>query len=436
VVARRRHARGEATQQGERIHVDSNRSVSVGALQRDAYETVVKQLDSVLGQRRAQDITQERFAPGDIDLARLGRSMKREPIEGGAKRLVESQWTRRRQTEPSQPLRPGGRSLSRDRRREEGALPIGVRFVVRRCVVPELEQTAALEVPLHTLYSMNQHIGHLPGLQMPLPVPREVAFVLAIDTIEKDDVEMGVESHVRRGALNDGHTSRLSPFRTLVFSALRVGRVCALDEDARESPEQGAVVREPLAPWERERQHPLPQPDRRQHFFDEVGRRGAHAAPDAGGTEASSFAAKCDKPTLLACVTSKPRETSAEQTAVQVRIELFARVFRQPDVESALVDCAIERLDVVAHNGVEARLLGAMTLVLRPLVHLGTSTGARGQLREIDRPSRLKASALGRFGASNWPPQCASAFVSSSSTWSSSFIGSTSRAPSTPRPSG
>ena len=59
------------------------------------------------------------------------------------------------------------------------------------------------------------------------------------------------------------------------------------------------------------------------------------------------------------------REAPTEQAAVEVAVELLANERGQPDGEGPIVDRRVQRLEVVAHDLVEGRLLGAMTSVER-----------------------------------------------------------------------
>jgi len=62
VVARWRHARGETTQEGERIHVDGNGPVRVGPLQEDADQAVFTALELLLREGRPEHVSEQRLA--------------------------------------------------------------------------------------------------------------------------------------------------------------------------------------------------------------------------------------------------------------------------------------------------------------------------------------------------------------------------------------
>ncbi len=57
-----RHARGETTQEGKRIHVDRDGPVSVGPLQEDADQAVFTLLELVLREGRPEHVSEQRLA--------------------------------------------------------------------------------------------------------------------------------------------------------------------------------------------------------------------------------------------------------------------------------------------------------------------------------------------------------------------------------------
>jgi len=195
-------------------------------------------------------------------------------------------------------------------------------------------------------------------------LPHERGVVLVIGAVQEDHVKVRVEPEVRRAALHNRHRARLRAERAAGRRTLHVERVHALDEDAGEGRKQRAVVRKPAPPRERERHHPLAERGLREHPLDEVGCGGAHASTEARRAESAAFAAKRDESALVARAAPKPREAAAEQAAVEVRFELLRRVLWQLDVERAVGDGAVERLEVVAHELVERRGLWAVTLVV------------------------------------------------------------------------
>ena len=110
-------------------------------------------------------------------------------------------------------------------------------------------------------------------------------------------------------------------------------------EDARQGAQQPAVVREPAAPCERKRQHPLSQRHLGKNSLDQIRRRRAHLPAEARWAKTSA------------------------STRKGVPLELFARVPRHLDVERALVDSAVERLEVVSYHRIERGVLGPMPFV-------------------------------------------------------------------------
>ena len=142
--------------------------------------------------------------------------------------------------------------------------------------------------------------------------PRERRAGLVIGAVQEDDVQMRVESQVRRRALHDRHRAGLRAERAAGCRALDVERVHGLDEDAREGAQQRAVAREPASPRKRERQHPLPERVRRENSIHEVRCRRAHSPAEARGAKSSALAAERDEPALIARAASKSGEAPTE----------------------------------------------------------------------------------------------------------------------------
>jgi hypothetical protein len=115
----------------------------------------------------------------------------------------------------------------------------------------------------------------------------------------------------------------------------------------------------------------LPQRDLREHILHQIRCRGAHAAAHTRWTESAALTAKGDQKALVTRLATNSREAAAEQATVEVGIELFHRVLRQLYVERAVVNGAIERLNVIADNLIEDRRLRPTALVF----------GARSMLR-------------------------------------------------------
>jgi len=108
---RRRHARCQATEERERIHVDRDGAVGVGALESDAHQAVGPHLEPVLREWGTKHIAKERFAPCCVERTRARRRVQREAVESGAERLVEREPARRERRETAQPLWPRRRRL-------------------------------------------------------------------------------------------------------------------------------------------------------------------------------------------------------------------------------------------------------------------------------------------------------------------------------------
>jgi hypothetical protein len=137
-----------------------------------------------------------------------------------------------------------------------------------------------------------------------------------------------------------------------------------LDEQPRQRRQQRPVVAETLAPREWHREHPLTERHaHRQHVLHQMRSRRRHLPPQARRTESPALAAERHQPRLLAPVTPKTREPSAEQAAVEIALEFLPHELRQRDREGTVVHRAVERGEVVLHHLIERRLLRSATLV-------------------------------------------------------------------------
>jgi len=67
-----RHAGCESAEEREGIHVNRDRPIGVGLLQRDAHQTVGTLFHPLLGNRRTQDIAQQCLATLRVNPARAG----------------------------------------------------------------------------------------------------------------------------------------------------------------------------------------------------------------------------------------------------------------------------------------------------------------------------------------------------------------------------
>ena len=72
---------GEPAEQGEGVHVDRNRPIGVSLLEGDSYQAVGALLHSLLGNRRAQDISKQRLSTLGVKATRAGGRVQREAIE-------------------------------------------------------------------------------------------------------------------------------------------------------------------------------------------------------------------------------------------------------------------------------------------------------------------------------------------------------------------
>jgi len=81
------------------------------------------------------------------------------------------------------------------------------------------------------------------------------------------------------------------------------------------------------------------------------------------GQKPRPLATERHQPALGAPLAFQPGKTAAEKPTVEVCLQLLAGVLRDPHRERAVVDRAVQRLEVVAHDLVERRRLGAMALV-------------------------------------------------------------------------
>src|SRR5664279_1264630 len=178
---RRRHARREAAEEREWIHVDSDRAICVSALEGDAHETIGPLLESVLRERWTQHITKERLTPFDVERSSVRCRVQRKPIERRAERLVEAEPARRERGEATQPLWSGRRDLTRDRGRFERCFPIVVSVARLEC-----EHASLLEISPHAPNRALEHLTHLARAKVAKHMPLELAIFLAVGSIEED----------------------------------------------------------------------------------------------------------------------------------------------------------------------------------------------------------------------------------------------------------
>jgi hypothetical protein len=72
----------------------------------------------------------------------------------------------------------------------------------------------------------------------------------------------------------------------------------------------------------RDREHPLPYGNVRQHVVGEVGGDLAHAAGVTGGAYASALAGERDQPLVAAVLTASPSEAMGQNAALEVAPEV------------------------------------------------------------------------------------------------------------------
>ena len=87
-MARRRDARGQPAEQGQRIHVDGDGPVGVGLLQDDADQAVLTALELLLRDGRPQHVAQQRLAAYSVERTCARGRVEREAVLRGAERLV------------------------------------------------------------------------------------------------------------------------------------------------------------------------------------------------------------------------------------------------------------------------------------------------------------------------------------------------------------
>jgi hypothetical protein len=133
----------------------------------------------------------------------------------------------------------------------------------------------------------------------------------------------------------------------------------------------------------------LPRPPSR------IGKRLAQPRPPAEKSlgalvraEPAALAAPGDHAALAARATAKAREAAAEEATVEVALELLSRVPGPLYVARAVLDGAVERLEVVADDLVEARALRAPALVR------GDASRVMGQGRRSAHAGRALATVV------------------------------------------
>ena len=216
--------------------------------------------------------------------------MEGEAVEACAERLVILQRRRdegRERHVLAAPLRTGRGRPTRCGRRSQGRKPVHL-ALVRGFSVEGCEQASTAQVLDDAADGVLEHVAHLARRQArQLREGHAVRAQLAIAAVQEEHMQMWMELQGGARPLHDDHGPALRATRSrssLLRHALRVLRVKAqhrAHEDARHGSQQRAVVREPLAPRERNRQDPLPQGRRGEHALHEVGRRRGHSTAEA-----------------------------------------------------------------------------------------------------------------------------------------------------------
>ena len=140
-----------------------------------------------------------------------------------------------------------------------------------------------------------------------------------------------------------------------------------------------------------------------QHVIDQVGGAFGHSAPATARAEAATLAREGDEPFGLAVATAEPREAAGEETTPQERPELLLDEPRQPVAVPKPRRLDAERLEVVAHDGVQDRRARVSRGWYSARTHTGTTVPGRCQRIRSDalRPRPVRASTR---GVSAYPP--------------------------------
>jgi len=101
----------------------------------------------------------------------------------------------------------------------------------------------------------------------------------------------------------------------------------------------------------------------------QIRRRRGHPPAQARRAKSPTFARKGHQTALAAALALEAAKASTEQAAVQVTLQLLADEAGQRDRDRPLVDRPVERLEVVTHDRVQRRRLGAMAFVDERCVH-------------------------------------------------------------------
>jgi hypothetical protein len=111
----------------------------------------------------------------------------------------------------------------------------------------------------------------------------------------------------------------------------------------------GQQVPQPM----RERQHPLPHGDVRQHVVHKVRGTFGHSTAAAAWAEAAPLAREGDEPLGPAGVAPEPGKAAGQEAAAQERVEFVLDESREPLAVTQTPRFDAKRLDVLPHDDVE-----------------------------------------------------------------------------------
>jgi len=246
----------------------------------------------------------------------------------------------------------------------EGGIALDELVVDGESVIVDADDAAALEVAEDAGAGDLQDIGHVSGRKTRERTEHEPPFSRRrVHPVEEDDVQVRIQLEVRRCALHHDDSAALGALKRGRTQSTAVPAEHGIGEDAGDGAEELAVETEAAAKFERKRQYPLPERHGREHVLEKVCRRLAHSTPQAGWAEAAAFTRERDQMLLGARITLHPREAAAEQSAVEVALELAAHEHRQRRALEPRRNGGIQRLDVIANHRVQRRRLRPAALV-------------------------------------------------------------------------
>ena len=153
------------------------------------------------------------------------------------------------------------------------------------------------------------------------------------------------------------HSSRGRVAERLALRPRAIPGEDSLDEHAPESRQYvGAECRQG-AKLEREREHPLPHRHGRQHSIDQMRSNIGHAPAGTTRARRARLAGEGHEQVVAARVAVSAHESVGQDAAAQVAAKLLLHVARQRGLVS-LAGVGEERLEMVAHDGVEHRFGG------------------------------------------------------------------------------